>query len=134
MRELVLIEAPSNLGLKEPMPGVEPGVKYFPAAMAKEKLSENAGIKTKLYVAAPGYDGITDEETGVKNAAKVIDYSRKLASTIEAQLEKNKLCVVIGGDCSILIGAALALKRNGHYGLFYLDGHTDYVLPSAIRL
>ena len=49
MRELVLIEAPSNLGLKEPMPGVEPGVKFFPAAMEKEGLAEKAGIKTKLH-------------------------------------------------------------------------------------
>jgi len=129
MRQLILIEAPSNLGLKEPMPGVEPGVKFFPAAMQKERLAENAGIQKRILAEPPVYDGLTDKETGVKNAAKIIEYSKKLADSIETQLKENILAVVIGGDCSILIGAALALKRNGSYGLFYLDGHTDYVLP-----
>ncbi|CAN5639417.1 hypothetical protein BH10BAC2_BH10BAC2_29280 [soil metagenome] len=129
MRELVLIEAPSNLSLKEAMPGVEPGVKFFPAAMAKEKFAEKSGIQTKLHVTAPAYDGIIDKGTGVKNAAKVIDYSRKLADAVKGQIDNGTLCVVIGGDCSILIGAALALRRKGNYALFYLEGHTDYVLP-----
>ena len=133
MRPLVLIEAPSNLGLKEPIPGVEPGVKFFPPAMEKEGFAAKAGIKTIVQVAAPKYDGIKDEETGVKNAAKIIEYSRKLADTISAELNIERLPVVLGGDCSVLIGAALALKRSGRYGLFYLDGHTDYVLPHQSR-
>ncbi|MHC2990455.1 arginase, partial [Pontibacter sp. HJ8] len=33
------------------------------------------------------------------------------------------------GDCSILIGNALALKQSGRYALFYLDGHTDFIEP-----
>ncbi|HEY1017026.1 MAG TPA: arginase family protein, partial [Herpetosiphonaceae bacterium] len=30
------------------------------------------------------------------------------------------------GDCSILLGNALALKRLGRYGLVYLDAHDDF--------
>lgn len=70
-----------------------------------------------------------DPESKVRNAEKIIDYSIKLANTIDEQIQKEDLSVVIGGDCSILIGAAISLKRNGDYGLFFLDGHTDYVLP-----
>jgi arginase len=33
----------------------------------------------------------------------------------------------LGGDCSILLGSAIALKQKGNYGLFYLDGHTDFM-------
>jgi len=36
---------------------------------------------------------------------------------------------VIGGDCSVMIGAGLALKQKGNFGLFHLDGHTDYMWP-----
>jgi arginase len=70
-----------------------------------------------------------DQESKVRNAQKIIDYSIKLANTIDEHIQRKNPPVVIGGDCSILIGAALSLKRNGNYGLFYLDGHTDYVLP-----
>src|SRR5678816_3236284 len=101
MRELVLIAAPSNLGLKRPMAFVEPGVKFFAAAMEKEKLAEKSGIKNRIWVEAAKYDGLTDTETGVKNADKIIDYSRKLADAIAPQLENNHLAIVIGGDCSI---------------------------------
>jgi arginase len=38
--------------------------------------------------------------------------------------------VVLGGDCSILIGIALALHRRGHHGLAFLDGHLDYRHPA----
>jgi arginase len=38
--------------------------------------------------------------------------------------------LVIGGDCSIVVGIALALKRTGNYAMFYLDGHTDFMEPA----
>ena len=50
MHRTILIEAPSNLGLKEPSPGVEPGVKFFPSAMEKEGFAERAGIYKKRFV------------------------------------------------------------------------------------
>jgi len=129
MRKIILIEAPSNLGLKEPLPGVEPGVKFFPSAMDKEGFAEMAGIKEKISVIPPSYSTVIDEESKVRNASKIIDYSKQLSKVIDKEIQDNKLPVVIGGDCSILIGAALSLKGNGSYGLFFMDGHTDYVLP-----
>jgi arginase len=44
-------------------------------------------------------------------------------------LSERKFPLVIGGDCSILLGAALALKSRGNFALFYLDGHTDFMEP-----
>jgi arginase len=129
MRKIVLIEAPSNLGLSALTPGVEPGVKLFPLAMEKAGFMLSAGIKEKIRVEPPGYSTAIDPETNVRNADKIVDYSKQLAVVLESMFQKKDIAFVIGGDCSILIGAALALKRRGNYGLFYLDGHTDYVLP-----
>jgi arginase len=126
---MTLIEAPSNLGLKEPAPGIEPGVKFFPGSMAEREFASKAGIGNILRIDAPPYSMDIDAESKVRNAAAIVDYSNKLAIAIGEQLEYKDPTVVIGGDCSILIGAALALKRAGNYGLFFLDGHTDYVLP-----
>jgi arginase len=36
---------------------------------------------------------------------------------------------VVGGDCSLLVAAGLALRRAGGYGLVHLDGHTDFRHP-----
>jgi arginase len=129
MKELILIEAPSNLGLREPQPGVEPGVKFFPSVMEKEGFASMVGIEKKISVPAPAYSMDVDIESNVRNASKIIDYSRELATVLDDCISENLIPVVIGGDCSILIGVALSLKRNGKYGLFYIDGHTDYVLP-----
>lgn len=38
---------------------------------------------------------------------------------------------MLGGDCSNLIGCALALRRLGRFGLFFLDGHADFYQPEA---
>jgi arginase len=55
MRKMILIEAPSNLGLKEPSPGAEPGVKFFPSGMEKEGFAEMAGVKEKISIIPPSY-------------------------------------------------------------------------------
>jgi arginase len=129
MRKIVLIEAPSNLGLAPLSPGVEPGVKFFPSAMEKAGLQLSAGINEKIRIEAPEYSTAIDADTNVRNADKIVDYSKRLADVLETLFQKKQVALVIGGDCSILIGVALALKRKGDYGLFYLDGHTDYVVP-----
>ena len=36
---------------------------------------------------------------------------------------------ILGGDCSLLIGAGLALRPAGRFGLAHLDGHTDFRHP-----
>jgi arginase len=126
---MILIEAPSNLGLIEPKPGIEPGVKFFPDSMEREGFAKLAAIREKVRVNPPVYSMAVDAETKVRNSDKVIGYSRQLANSLDEYVRNKQRIVVLGGDCSILIGAALSLKRNGNYGLFFLDGHTDYVLP-----
>ncbi len=129
MREFVLIEAPSNLALIEPSPGAEPGVKFFPSAMEKTGFFSAIHFKEKSRAEALPYSMKVDPESKVRNAERIIEYSIKLAERIDEQVQRKDPSIVIGGDCSILIGAALSLRRNGNYGLFFLDGHTDYVLP-----
>jgi arginase len=46
-------------------------------------------------------------------------------------LDKKQFPIVLGGDCSILIGTLLALRRSGRYGLFFVDGHADFYQPEA---
>ena len=41
-------------------------------------------------------------------------------------LDAGERPLVLGGDCSILLGAMLALRRRGRYGLAFVDGHLDF--------
>src|SRR5688572_5395617 len=129
MKEIVLIEAPTNLGLKEPSPGVEPGVRFLPAALEKAGFSKSMEIKERLHVEPPPYSMHLDKASKVRNADAITGYSKKLAAAIKRVIEQNKIPLVIGGDCSVMIGTGLALKQKGNFGLFHLDGHTDYMWP-----
>jgi arginase len=66
---------------------------------------------------------------GVFNAEAMARYSRRLADRIAALLDGGRFPIVLGGDCSILLGAALALRRRGRFGLAFLDGHSDFRHP-----
>jgi arginase len=65
------------------------------------------------------------------NPQAINDYSTLLADTVAALLDVGEFPVVLGGDCSILLGAMLALKRRGRYGLLYIDGDADYYQPQV---
>ena len=82
-------------------------------------------------VDAPPGLGEVDAVTGVLNGVHIRDYSRVLAAALEARLEPGRLTLVLGGDCSVLVGVALALRRRGCYGLAFLDGHADFYSPST---
>lgn len=130
MRHFMIIEAPSNLGLKELQPGVEPGVRLLPEALRKTGLARDAGITHVICVPAPPYSMDIDQESCVRNAGAIAAYSGVLADRVREAVVKDIIPIVIGGDCSVLIGNALGLKSTGgRYGLFAMDGHHDYMWP-----
>lgn len=128
MQNQVIIEAPNNLGLKQ-LRDIEPGVRKLPAWLKRHGLYEVLKPQKVVQVKPPPYRMHLDEASGVLNADTVIEYSKDLSNTITTALDAGSFPWVIGGDCSILIGCALALKSRGDFGLIYLDGHHDFVLP-----
>ncbi|MCC9066149.1 arginase family protein [Flavobacterium piscisymbiosum] len=127
MKEVCIVEFPSNLGLKEPQPGKEPGVKNLPNWFWKHNLHKAITHKDILRLDPPRYTNIRETETNILNANALVDYAREQAYLINNLLSQNKFPFILGGDCSILLGSAIALKQKGNYGLFYLDGHTDFM-------
>jgi arginase len=65
------------------------------------------------------------------NPGSLRDYASRLADAVGAVLDGGAFPIVLGGDCSILLGNMLALKRRGRYGLLFLDGHADFYQPEA---
>jgi arginase len=48
---------------------------------------------------------------------------------VEDLLHQDLLPVVLGGDCSVLLGDMLAVRRSGLGGLVFIDGHSDFRHP-----
>ena len=80
---------------------------------------------------AAGYTPERDPRTRIMNPRAINDYSTLLADALAAVLDAAEFPVVLGGDCSILLGAMLALKRRGRYGLLYIDGDADFYQPQV---
>ena len=129
-KDICILEFPSNLGLKETSPGHEPGVKQLPAFLRKHGFHSRLGPVDTRRLDPPPYSMELDEATGVRNAGAIIEFADQQASLLQQVLAEGRFPIVLGGDCSILIGNAVALKRTGNYGLFFLDGHTDFMWPS----
>jgi arginase len=122
--EFSVIDAPSILGLRPT------GVELLPKALRTAGLLELLKADYAGLVApTSAYNYKRDDGTGLLNPQAIKDYTIKIAEAVNGELRKNKFPIVIGGDCSILIGNILALRRLGRYGLFFIDGHSDYYLP-----
>ncbi|MFP7655080.1 arginase family protein [Chryseobacterium proteolyticum] len=128
-KEINIFEFPFNLGLTKKEHETEPGVRKLPDWLRKLNFHAKLHPKNILRLNGPDYAMDFDEETQVKNPDRIIEYAQKQSDLILKNYDKDTLNVIIGGDCSILIGTAIALKKLGNFGLFYLDGHTDYIPP-----
>lgn len=123
--KFVIIEAPSVLGLRPT------GVEVLPEAMKAAGLYAALDASCAGRVEPPPYDPKRDPDTLLLNPNGLETYSRLLTDAVSGQIRNSKFPVVLGGDCSNLIGCALALRRKGRYGLFFIDGHADYYQPEA---
>lgn len=120
-----ILEAPSILGLRPT------GVERLPEGLLRHGLAERLNARWAGRVDAPPYGGERDGETQTLNARAIAAWTPELADALEAVLARGECPLVLGGDCSILLGSMLALKRRGRYGLLFVDGHADFYQPEV---
>ena len=125
MVQFTIIDAPSILGLQPT------GVQYLPEALKAAGLMSKLGAEYGGQVSPLGYSPERDKSTLLLNPDSIRAFSLQLADAVTLVLRKKQFPLVLGGDCSILIGNLLALRRLGRYGLFFIDGHADFYQPQA---
>jgi arginase len=107
--------------------GAVPGCYKLAGAVRDQGFLERIGAGDAGCVTPPRYDrGDWKPGDGVFNAGAMASYSAKLADRIGTLLDDGEFVVLLGGECSNLLGPALALRRRGRYGVVYLDGHSDF--------
>jgi arginase len=132
MPQFAIIDAPSILGLRPT------GVQYLPEALKEAGLMKKLKAKYAGSILSLPYNPLRDKSTLLLNPDTIRAFSLQLAEKVISVLHKKQFPIVLGGDCSILIGNLLALRqmdscsRSGdRYGLFFIDGHADFYQPEA---
>lgn len=118
---IAVIDAPSDLGLRRT------GVDGLPDALRAAGLLHGLGaVSYAGCLPVPPFVPRLQGTAEPANEAAVGAFAGRLADRVGAVLDRGQFPLVLGGDCSILLGSALALRRRGRYGLFFLDGHADF--------
>ncbi|WP_313544047.1 arginase family protein [Leifsonia aquatica] len=131
---LVLVSAPTDLGLRPPQRGSVPGASKAPEALREAGLFELllADGAREAGAIIPGRyvdDDATRAPGHVRNEAALVEHAHRLADRVGTILDAGDAPIVVGGDCSVLVGIGVALARRGGCGLVHLDGHTDFRHP-----
>jgi arginase len=124
-RPYAVLEAPSTLGL------ATDGVERLPDRLLELGLAERIRARRAGRLSVPPKSSTPDPETRVLNAEAIATWSPMLADAVEKILDAGEFPVVLGGDCTIVLGSMLALKRRGRYGLLFIDGNADFFQPEA---
>jgi arginase len=126
-----IVAAPSNLGLRPPETGAVPGCAIGPEAPREPGLYRGLAAVGAFDagVVVPGRYRPDVSPGQVRNQAEILRHSRLLADRIRQVRMEGAVPLVLGGDCSLLVAAGLALHSMGRFGLVHLDGHTDFRHP-----
>jgi arginase len=135
MSRIAVLDAPSNLGLRPPTVTAVPGCAKAPGALRDHGLVARLEARDAGCLTPPRYDpGDWRPGDGVAHAPAISRYSIRLADRIGSLIDGGEFPVVLGGDCSVIIGSGLAMRRRsstagGRIGLVYVDGHSDFRHP-----
>ena len=115
---LALVDAPIDCS------GAGRGEERAPAALRAAGLVERLGARDAGEADARIRDTRRDPATGVIGADDVRRASRAIAGRVREILRTGERPLVIGGDCTLLLGVFEALPRGS--GLWFVDGHADF--------
>lgn len=128
-----LLAAPTNFGLRPPAPTASPGCAKAPEALREaglyERFADRGGRDAGLVLAGRWVDDYVPGAKRLRNQDALLDYNARLASRLGSVLDRADSPLVLGGDCSLLLGVGQALRARGRYGLVHIDGHTDFRHP-----
>lgn len=126
MKNIKIISAPSILGL------APCGLENMSESLLSHELAVKLKINTPVIhvpVLNHLYNYQRESETNCINSRAIVEFSRSLSKYITDSIHEKYFSLVLGGDCSILLGIMPALKKYGSYGLIFLDAHADFYEP-----
>ena len=86
----------------------------MPEVLLRHGLAERIRARHAGRIETPAYGFERDEETLTLNAQAIAAWTPRLADAVAGVLDRGEFPVILGGDCSIVLGPLLALRRRGH--------------------
>src|SRR5882757_2393749 len=99
-----LILAPSNLGLRPTENGGQPGAWRAPQALMDAGLADAVSATDILSLNRPAYELEPQSGTAIRNGLSIRAFSLELGEKVRDVHQSGQFPLVIGGDCSILLG------------------------------
>ena len=124
-REVRLVLAPTSLGLR-PEDGKEPGTWQAPRVLMAAGLREAVSAAEVMCLERPLYEFPAQAGTRIRNGQTIRRFSLELAEKVRDAIAARRFPVVIGGDCSVLLGGLYGARLTGGRGLVHVDGHSDF--------
>src|SRR5690348_11298981 len=124
-----LISAPISLGLRPGAKGQEPGTWRAPDVLLAAGLAERIGVREPIRLERPTYEFDAQPGTRIRNGNTLRAFMLGLADKVQAELTAGRFPLVLGGDCSVMLGCLLGARRAGGRGLVHVDGHSDFFHP-----
>lgn len=115
---LVVVDVPLDCS------GAGRGEELAPAALRAAGLLARLRAHDGGEVDARVRDPRRDPDTGVVGVDEVRRASREIASEVWRVLDARDLPLVLGGDCTLLLGVFQTLPPGS--GLWFIDGHADF--------
>lgn len=134
-RPIAIVGAPSSIGIRPYDDGSVRRLDLAPHALRARGLVERIGASDLGDVLPPEYRDVVRPPGRTRNEEGVVAYSNALAVRVEAAAQDGAFVLALGGDCSIVLGCLLGVRRAGRspVGLVYIDAHTDFATPETSR-
>jgi arginase len=132
MHHVAIVGAASSIGLRpDHLTGLPQQVNRAPTALRASGLVERLSALDLSDVTPPPYRDFERPPGRPRNEPEVADYSRSLGTVVASGLNERRFVVVLGGDCSIVLGCLLGARRvSDRIGLAYVDAHADFATPA----
>jgi arginase len=115
------------IGARLDSAGEAEGEERAPAALRAAGLLAELGADDRGDIEATIATSARDPATGVIGYGDVVAASEELRLAVAAVLARGRRPLVLGGDCTLLIGALAGARArtDGALGLAFVDGHLD---------
>lgn len=133
-RRVAVVGARSSIGIRPYDDGVARHLDTTAAVLRERGLIARLRATDMGDVVAPPYRDYVRPPARARNEQEVIVYSRAIAKHVAAAMRDGHFCLVLGGDCSVVLGCLLGARQTtGTLGLCYVDAHADFATPAESR-
>lgn len=134
-RPIAVVGAPSSLGIRPYDDGEPRHLDRAPGVLRALSVIERLGAVDLGDVSPAAYRDFARPPRRTRNEPEVAAYCAALAERVAVAAEGRRFVLLLGGDCSIVLGALLGARQaaGGPVGLVYVDAHADFATPEESR-